>query len=172
MALYTRTTWATGDVITATKLNNIEAFLVTVSDAINARSRSYRSGSTLAISGATEVVYNAEEYDTGSNHSTSTGRFTAPATGYYLITAGVGLTYSGSNGAGSLYVYKNGAPHSILCSAKLDPSTGIEAAMTGACIAYLVATDFVSIYVAAGTVTSPVVTASQADSYFAVSRIQ
>jgi hypothetical protein len=37
------------------------------------------------ISSETSITYNTAQWNTGSNYSTATGRFTAPVTGYYLL---------------------------------------------------------------------------------------
>jgi hypothetical protein len=37
------------------------------------------------ISSETSITYNTAQWNTGSNYSTATGRFTAPVAGYYLI---------------------------------------------------------------------------------------
>jgi len=37
----------------------------------------------------TTVIFNSETFDIGSNYSTATGLFTAPANGYYQFNAGV-----------------------------------------------------------------------------------
>lgn len=44
----------------------------------------YRS-SAYTGAGATPLVMNAESFDTGNNHSTSTGLFTAPVNGFYFF---------------------------------------------------------------------------------------
>jgi hypothetical protein len=43
------------------------------------------NNTTLSPSNGTTVVFNTVYWDVGSNYSTSTGRFTAPVTGYYVF---------------------------------------------------------------------------------------
>ena len=51
----------------------------------------YKTGAqTVNTGGATQITFEAEEFDTGSNYSTSTSTFTTPATGFYFINAAVG----------------------------------------------------------------------------------
>lgn len=55
----------------------------------------------------TLITFDTETYDTGTNYSTSTGKFTAPAAGTYHFTAGLNVPVSN----GSLHIialYKNG----------------------------------------------------------------
>jgi len=164
---YTRTTYNTGDLITAAKLNGPEAYLNRVG---NSRVRAYRSGSTQSLTSgvATEVVFNSEDYDTLGEFATGTGRFTAAAAGTYLVAAGVALGYGVTASAETvLMLYKNGALHSYLC----DISTTGVPQLNGAALIELAATDYISIYVTAPG-TSPFVTNSQTRTFFTVSCIQ
>ena len=52
----------------------------------------YRNAALTSSTSWTAVVHDTELFDTGSNFSTSTGRFTAPIAGFYYFTAGAGLT--------------------------------------------------------------------------------
>lgn len=49
----------------------------------------YRSAGA-NINNATEIVFDAESFDTNSNFSTSTGRYTAPIDGFYMFSTTVG----------------------------------------------------------------------------------
>lgn len=54
--------------------------------------RAYVTGTQTNVTGAGETVtvqFNSEEYDVGSNYSTSTYQFTAPVAGRYLFVANV-----------------------------------------------------------------------------------
>ncbi len=41
-----------------------------------------------------EIVFDTEDFDTGSNFSTSTGRFTAPVNGFYFFAGAILAAYS------------------------------------------------------------------------------
>lgn len=68
------------------------------------RSASLSVGSATAL---TPVVFDTEAYDTGSNYSTSTGKFTAPVAGFYKFEAYANTTIETSD---LLYInlFKNG----------------------------------------------------------------
>ena len=63
----------------------------------------YRGTSFQAIptTTATTVIYNTESYDSGNEYNTATGEFTAAATGYYFVTAGVNFV---GNATGIRYI--------------------------------------------------------------------
>jgi hypothetical protein len=46
----------------------------------------YRSSGTWTSSVSNIMIHNGEDYDVANNHNTSTGKFTAPTTGKYLIS--------------------------------------------------------------------------------------
>lgn len=67
-----------------------------------------RSGNLTGYNGSAQtdaIVYNSEEYDHGSNYSTSTGLFTAPVKGQYMIFAGY---YSPGKAALQIWYQVNG----------------------------------------------------------------
>ena len=49
----------------------------------------YNSSTVLGSSSTTTVVFSTEGYDTNSAYDTSTGRFTAPVSGYYFLHANI-----------------------------------------------------------------------------------
>ena len=55
-----------------------------------------------------EIVWGTEHFDTGSNYSTSTGRFTAPVAGVYFFRAHT-LIQNPTAGEARIAIYKNGA---------------------------------------------------------------
>jgi len=69
----------------------------------------YRNGVwTAATNTFGLVTFDTKIFDTGSNYSTSTGKFTVPIAGFYYFSSGVRSTFSnGSEGIVSLY--KNGS---------------------------------------------------------------
>jgi hypothetical protein len=69
----------------------------------------YASGSQTIPSGTggLKVLFDTKEFDTNTNFSTSTGRFTPTVAGYYQITWGLYTTTGSSNQY--VMIYKNGA---------------------------------------------------------------
>lgn len=55
-----------------------------------------------------KVTFNTEQFDTNSNYDTSTGRYTAPVTGFYFIRANVRGNHISGSGC-SIEVRKNGS---------------------------------------------------------------
>ncbi len=68
----------------------------------------YKSASNQTIgTGATVLVFDVEEYDTGGNFASNT--FTAPANGFYHFDSAIQVTATGSLAAVYIRFYKNGA---------------------------------------------------------------
>jgi hypothetical protein len=69
-----------------------------------------RSGNQTGYDGTSPysnpIIYNNEVYDYGSNYSTSTGLFTAPVKGQYMVFGGY---YSPGNAAGQIWFHVNNA---------------------------------------------------------------
>jgi hypothetical protein len=84
----------------------------------------YASGNTSITNTTQKVVLNTERFDTNNNFDSSTNyRYTAPVTGFYQLSAQVGL---GSAGAGTgeygyLMIYKNNAE---LVRSEMIPGVG------------------------------------------------
>lgn len=136
----------------------------------DARSRAYRSGSTQSISASTntELIFNSEDYDSGADYSTANGRFTAPATGTYLVMAGVAFTHSSGSNTRELQLRKNGTLDTVI---DYEYTTvGDQAQMYGAALISLAAGDYISIWLGAGN--AGTVDPDQNRSYFAVQRVQ
>jgi hypothetical protein len=80
---------------------------------VMSKCKAYLSGSQNNIADDTnvKVTLNAETYDIGGDFDTSNNRFTAPVTGYYLVTAGVAFSsvIADKNYYGMIYV--NGAAY-------------------------------------------------------------
>ena len=58
---------------------------------------------------AANIKYETKVYDVGNNYSTSTGRFTCPVAGRYLVTANSNINMSNATGVTFHELYKNGA---------------------------------------------------------------
>jgi hypothetical protein len=69
----------------------------------------YDSSTVLPTSTTTTVVFSTEGYDTNNAYDTSTGRFTAPVSGYYFLHANVRVSLgSGGNSRFDCTFYING----------------------------------------------------------------
>jgi hypothetical protein len=55
------------------------------------------------------IKFDTKSYDTSNNFSTSTWLFTAPASGFYYLAAGVGFAAAGTSNYINLNLYKNGS---------------------------------------------------------------
>ncbi len=58
------------------------------------------------------VTFDTENFDTGSNYDTSTGKYTAPVAGFYQFNANISVNYTGGNYIGVAF-HKNGTRVSI-----------------------------------------------------------
>lgn len=74
--------------------------------------RAYRSATMSITSSGVKVAWNAENYDLGSDFSTGTGTFTAPVTGYYFVSATVGVSNLDAGGQIYAEIYVNGSLYS------------------------------------------------------------
>lgn len=67
----------------------------------------YRSAAyTIAASTTTKITFDATDFDTASNYSTSTGRFTPTVAGYYQLNAVINHSSTADQYLG---IYKNGS---------------------------------------------------------------
>lgn len=101
------------------------------------------TGTSLAASGATKMLYATEMFDTNNNFASS--RFTPTVAGYYLIT---GTAQYSTPGAGSNWVsvYKNGSEDIRGVRTAMAATGNLGMIVTG--LVYLNGTtDYVEIYV-------------------------
>jgi hypothetical protein len=72
--------------------------------------KAYRSSTqSVADNTTTQVVFNAETFDTNSNFNTSDGTFTPTIAGTYILTANINFSSVAASSYSYLYIYKNGA---------------------------------------------------------------
>lgn len=115
-------TWATGDVLTASDMNNY------VRDLIQQPACAARSSGTQAIATATQTALafdSTEDYDTDGVHSlvTNTSRFTPTVSGLYVMTATV-QTYSSATGTyRQSGICKNGSYGTNYAFMRIPPNT-------------------------------------------------
>ncbi len=116
-----------------------------------ARVRAYKSGGNQQIDTAYEkVLFESESFDTGSNFASST--FTAPRTGYYLITANGDGDSNSSNGgrSTSIAIYKDGVIYSSTSTNRTDAAAALSG-ITITDVLYLTATQTIEIYAKSAT---------------------
>lgn len=87
------------------------------------------------------VTFDNENFDTGSNYSVSTGRFTAPIAGFYWVMFNLQTGTSTTNLIGSFYV--NG---SEVRRYRYNAATATGTGVFGAELLQLSATDYVQVY--------------------------
>ena len=86
LQFYTKTSATAGvDPVKALTITSDSEILQHAQPAFNA----YRSSYQTNISSGGTIIWNAESFDPGSNFNTTTGIFTAPVTGKYLLTYSV-----------------------------------------------------------------------------------
>ena len=139
------------------------------------RVRAYRNAQQTISTNTTlvfeTVVFNTEDYDTGSEYNTSTGVFTAASSGYYLISS---TTTWGNNAAGvrSIRITKNGSA-AARGSGNVS-NTLATTSTTVSTVIQLTAGDTVEIEVAgySGSASSTTVEAGTDLSYLQITKIQ
>lgn len=110
--------------------------------------------------GFAATVFNVEEYDTGSNYSISTGKFTAPVNGFYDFTATLSHNNAGDYAAG-LALYKNG---SVCKQGGIVTGPNASASVTVINL-QLVAGDYIQVFNTTSTA-GLAITANQNQAYF------
>lgn len=77
--------------------------------------RAYRNAAMNLTGGGGEekIILDAESFDLGSNWDTTNGRFTAPVTGYYHISAVLRLIDVGASNNCVIFIYVNGAAYCL-----------------------------------------------------------
>lgn len=77
------------------------------------------SAVTAVTANVTDILFNSREFDTHGAWNTSTGRFTAPATGLYKVAVAYNV-----QGASNVRIYKNGSLYKLLGGADANNATG------------------------------------------------
>lgn len=92
----------------------------------------------------TTLIFNTEQFDTGSDFNTSTGVFTAPVAGVYCFSASAEFTNStGSTVSGQFYI-TSGALSNI-ANTSFSYATGVTFAVSTSVVVKLAANDTVSV---------------------------
>ena len=95
-----------------------------------------------------ELVYNTIKHNNGGHYSATTGRFTAPVSGYYLFTGHICPTGNAQGAASELFlmINNNTATRYFLDRRKKAESTSLNSySMSGSAVVYLAANDFIAL---------------------------
>lgn len=132
------------DAVTAPKLVGIDKSNLTT-DSNPYKFSAQRNGALTATANAwTQLVYDAEEFDTNSNFSTSTGKYTAPVSGFYQFNATMTVATNSTTIIG-MALYKNGSLKRR--GAHLDYTSGNNStSFSMSALVQLVAGDDVEVY--------------------------
>jgi hypothetical protein len=93
-----------------------------------------------------DVVFTSKDWDVTSSYSTSTGRFTAPITGYYLFSLTALYQNAGSSPTWKINIMKNGVQDCVTGESQSNIWTSYNVLFNGSQIVSMVAGDYVNIY--------------------------
>ena len=97
------------------------------------------TGQTLTDT-AGKITFTSETYDVGDNFSSS--RYTAPVSGYYLVSTSLNISASANNV--TISVYKNGAVYGGMSFVAYGANIRFDYSITG--VVYLSASDYIEIF--------------------------
>lgn len=99
-----------------------------------------------AFGGGGTIVYDVENFDTNNNYSTSTGRYTAPVSGYYQFNVNSSQTVTGAPQDPQIILNKNGTTE-VGYSHFVNMYNGASSGNANVSVLiYLVASDYVYCY--------------------------
>ena len=141
--------------------------------AIQNKVRVYASSSNQAIENATntQIIFDQESFDLFGEFTTTTSRFIATTTGYYLVTAQVKWATTTDTKNYNLYLAKNSNTNFIIYKAYVSSGT-TEQSVNFADIISLTAGDWLEVYVYQDSGTSQTITAGSNHTYFSVARLK
>ena len=111
----------------------------------NTKARAYgdTNQTGIAVSTATKVTLNKENYDPGADFDTANYKYVAPVTGYYYVSYGVYWQSVIADSIYAAYVYKDGA---AFASNAVHSSTAHDIQIQGSDIIYLAASSYLELY--------------------------
>jgi len=144
------------------------------SASVDAHARAYRGSGTLTVPDSTwtTLTYTAEDYDIGNDMNYSTGVFTAPVDGRYLV-AGHMQFNSAAWAAGKtaiLSLYKGASIESEL-NRIIVPAVTSEIGTGGVTVVYLDASETLKLRVYQNSGSNKVIKAARHNTWFAVSQL-
>lgn len=134
-----------GTVLTSASTGGVSQAMLAAGVAGNgpAFSATQSSGTALSNSVYTKLLFDTKEFDTNTNYSTSTSRFTPTVAGYYQVTANAAMASAG--GTLNIRFYKNGSVY------KAGTYTGGASWIQGTALVYMNGTtDYLEAYVYLG----------------------
>lgn len=125
---------------------------------------------TFASAAFTKVTLNTKDYDIGSNFDATTNyRFTAPATGYYRITAHAKATGFTTGYRLIVNIFKNGA---VWSDGQTNPGSTNDVTVEDNDLLYLASGDYIEMYVYQNTGANQTLYAgSQADTWITIQQV-
>jgi hypothetical protein len=106
-----------------------------------------------------DLVYTTVTHNTGGHYNSSTGRFTAPVSGYYLITGHLVPTGNVQNATSEFFIIINGNTSNRVFldrRKKIEATSSNTFSMGGSAITYLNANDYVTLSTVAVTSTATI----------------
>lgn len=121
--------------------------------------KAYRSSAFNLTTSEVKLSLNAEVFDTGSDFDTTNGRFVAPVTGYYRVSASVGVTSVGSGNRFGCQIYVNGSRYAAATNYGATAGGTPTAAVSD--LVYLTAGQYIELYIEASTTITGVAAADK-----------
>lgn len=121
--------------------------------------KAYRSSAFNLTTSEVKLTLNAEVFDTGSDFDTGNGRFVAPVTGYYRVSASVGTSSVGSGNRFGCQIYVNGVRYATATNYGATAGGTPTAAVSD--LVYLTAGQYIELYVEASTTITGVAAADK-----------
>jgi hypothetical protein len=146
MSEMTSSTVSPGNDIFASEYNDLRTDVINTQQGLSAKFSAWMdTGNDLNLTAnvaSSDIVFETELFDTGSNYNQSTGIFTAPYDGFYIVLASLDFGISSDQEAIETRVYKN----STITARSFGRSSGVgQINLTCNCLINLSATDTVSV---------------------------
>lgn len=162
--------------ITSTQATNIANNTATIAAiASTAALATTTAGSSMSLNTWTKLAYDTALFDLGSNYSVSNYRFTAPATGNYLVSALAEIDGKATPVVAEyclIAIYKNGSSYLHGSKCQIANTSSLDMYPTASVVMHLTAGDYVEIWgYGQGAAGAWSFQSSSLASYFSVTRI-